>query len=909
MIPSSQPFDEQERLVFRSAVEFLDNRLADHRTVEWAAELGPDRRIERAAIAHLLWVQDQTISAEPWATTWRLIEESWSEKPVERGPSTAVYNIQSRLRAGDRSGALISAIVDLVAPRLEIRPISASKRQLAKLPRKPRTVRQLLSAGLNSGELVDLTVLELERLGDLPFVNALATSLESTIDRGLDIARRIGWDGQRRIWQIGDLNRVYYVVRGRRAAAGNEDPDAYNHGIAPSVKLLFEVVVRLGQLSLDDQLSFVRRWRLKTSLVYVRLWAAAALDPRLTTANDLTEFFQALEDSTFWDVNTYPEIAELRARRFGELDAAAQQALADRLLKGPPRTFWPRKAEPDKIRNGRLYWTVRELKRITLADAALPADAQRWVDAKIGQFPELAIMSDDQGYPDGPIVTDVLPNPDRSYDALLGASRLRALETALTSGRRSWNDDPSGRADDWIRQPANAELLLNDLQHAERGGDDFPRVWDRLGWAHMPAAADATGTPPGNLQNEAERVLTLLAQLSDATTSAAVQGLSAWLEHWRKQVVETPLGLTVWFQVWPAAVAATNAQEESEDRPNLSTNADPDREPKDLDTLNAPAGKLVSVFLAGCGSVSQQPFANGAPARQMRDEIISAPGRTGLIVRHRLIERIPYFLEADRAWAEQNLVAPLLGDDGASLTLWRAVARATRFTSVLEVIGSAMAERATDKRLGRATRGPLVFSLVVEALHAFREHRAPAIPYARIQQMLRILDDEVRATAANAVQMFVQQVAARPTNNEEEPTSTASLFLSAARPFLREVWPQERSLATPGVSKSFADLPATTGEAFTDAAGAIERFLVPFDGWSMLDYGLYGEESGVKKLSMIDDTDKAAALLRLLDLTISSADGAVTPLDLTDALDQIYTVAPQLSESPVYRRLSTAARR
>jgi hypothetical protein len=911
MIPSWAYLDEQDRSVFRAALAFLSNRLAEPSTVEWAAQLGPDKRIERIAIEHLLSSHGASISKEPWAAAWRLIEESWSEKPIEHGPSTSIYNIQARLRAGDRSGAVISAIVDLVAPRLEVKPVSTTYRQLAKVPRRPKSVRNLLSAGLSSGELVDLNVLELARVDDVPFLKALATALESAVDHGLDIGRRIGWDGQRRIWQLGDLNRVYYLVPSRRTQDGIEDPDAYHHGIAPAVKLLYEVVTRLGDLNPDDQLAFVRRWRLTNSLIYTRLWAAAARNSRLVSPAELIEFFLALDDVKFWDLPVFPEIVELRATRFVELDAAARQALITRLRKGPPRKFWPRKAETEKVETERLYWKVRELKRIDLAGGNLPPDTKQWLDAEIGQFPDLVGMSDDEGYPEGLTVRDVLPNPDDRYVAIEGVTRLRALQTALGSGRNGWNDNPAERADDWIRLPANVALILSDLERAEHGGDEFPRVWDRFGWAHFPAQSETANAAPRDLQNEADRVLALLAQLSGATLSTAIQGVSSWLERWRQQVLASVSGLPVWLKVWPIAVAATNSQAESdngEDLRVIATTGDRDREPPDLDTLNAPAGKLVSVFLAACTSVDRAPFANGTAARQMRDAIIAADGRSGLIARHRLIEHISYFLDADRTWTEENLVAPLLNDDGTSLALWRAIARATRFTKVLEVVGNAMAERATDQRLGRETRGRLVFSLVVETLHAFREGRVPAVPNQRVLQMLRTLNDEIRATAANAVQMFVQQVSAGRAQ-DGEPSSAATLFRSAAAPFLRDVWPQERSLATPGVSKAFADLPATSREAFPEAVDAIERFLVPFECWSMLDYGLYGDEGDTKKLSMIDDEAKATALLRLLDLTVGTSEGAVVPHDLTDALDHIRSAAPHLVDSVSYRRLSTAARR
>ncbi|RYH15798.1 MAG: hypothetical protein EON54_28530 [Alcaligenaceae bacterium] len=110
-------------------------------------------------------------------------------------------------------------------------------------------------------------------------------------------------------------------------------------------------------------------------------------------------------------------------------------------------------------------------------------------------------------------------------------------------------------------------------------------------------------------------------------------------------------------------------------------------------------------------------------------------------------------------------------------------------------------------------------------------------------------------------------------------------------------------------ARAFADLPNSSGEAFAEAVNVVERFLVPFDCWSLHDYGLRGDEAGNKKLAKIDRPEKSEALLRLLDLTIGTSEGAVVPHDLTDALDQIRSVAPHLAQSGPYRRLAAAARR
>ncbi|RWI65370.1 hypothetical protein [Mesorhizobium sp.] len=912
--------DPKDRDTFRATIAFLHKRLAEQGTIDWALRLKPDQRVERIAIEDLLNGPGARDLQEPWATAWHLIEESWSSGSSERGDGTAIYGIQKRLRAGDHSGAVVAAIVNLVAPRLKVEPIDSWRWQFIKKPRRPKSFEHLLSARLTSGDLIDLKILELANLTDIQFLKSLADALEAAILHGLDIARRLGWDGQRRLWQLGDLGRVYYVTSAPQAGE-SKDPDAYHHGIAPSVKLLHAVLARIADLDPSAARPIMSRWSFVDSPVHVRLWAAMSRNSQLASAEQVGSFLLELDDRKFWDLHVFPEIAELRAMRFGDLDQKTRETITERILKGPPRDHWPKTAEAAKVKNARLYWAVRELKRIEVAGGQLPASSKSWLNARIAQFADLDAMKIVEGFPEEATVRSVPRNPDDRYNTLEGAPRLRALETALSTSRGGWDDDPAERANDWLQQPEKAALVLGDFEATGNGGDDFPRVWNRFAWAHSPRPEEPAGAAPRDLQGEAARVLALLNQLSEATLSAAIEGISAWLDSWEKQVVSTPLGLPVWLRVWPIAVEATNIRPENGDDAELSVIAhsvDDDREPMDLDTLNTPAGKLVGVFLAACPKLgpSSQAFAVGSVERRMRDVVIASTGRSGLIARHRLIEALPYFLRADPDWTQEHLIAPLLNDDGASLALWRAIARRTHFTDVLNIIGGAMAERATDRRLGRETRRRLVFSIVIESLHAFREGRDSVVPNPRIQQMLRTLDDEVRASAANAIQQFVRDLSEKvPEEGQpegEEPNNAASaaaLFRSAAAPFLRDVWPQERSLATPGVSGALADLPATSEEAFAEAVDTIARFLVPFECWSMLDYGLHGENDGEKKLALIDDETKANALLRLLDLTVGASEGAVIPHDLTDALDQIREVAPALADAPAFRRLSTSARR
>lgn len=897
MRPSWVSLNEQDQASFRATIAFLNGRLEERATVDWALRLKPNDSIKRLALLYLIDSPDGRKISEPWRSAWRLIEESWNNPPVEDHASTGAYDAQHRLLAGERSGSLVATIVELVAPRLKVEPFSDLHRHFREPLKRPKKVEDLFSMGLTSRKIIDPGVLAVGGLTDHSFLVSLALALDSAVVTGLDIARRIGWDGERRFWQLGQLHRVYYVPSAERAD-GEHEPDEFHRGIAPSTKLLHAVVSRLVDIDISTAVEFVRRWTLTNSPVHLRLWAALSRDSRVTPANEVGAMLLSLDDRGFWNLDDYPEIAEVRARRFGELDPHQQAKLTARIRKRPPGNRWPREADADRVENKRLYWAVRELRRIEIARATLPERDKAWLDAGIHEFPDLVQMARlDEGFLATPKARWVPQNPDSRYDLLAGEERLKALEAALSSARGGWEDDPAARAADWIKQPEKPLQILLDFESIPDGGTAFPRVWERFGWAHSPAAGQGGDAAKRDLLTETARVLSLLTKLQEATVRQAIDGISHWFSAWENQLAVLPEGLSVWLKLWPIAVEVTNAKQPVEEEIHLNTVAQSsdDREPMDLDTLNTPAGKLVGVFLAACPTVrpGDAPFSENNAQRQMRDAVEASIGPAGLIVKYRLIEGLHYFLKADFEWTTANLVPPLLEDNSDARVLWRAVARRSRFFDELKVIGGPMADRATDPRLSRETRRSLVFSLVIECLHAFHEQREPAVPSARIQQMIRSLDDEVRGYGAEAVQRFVRDVSASP-EGRQAPTSPEQLFRSAAEPFLERVWPQERSLATPGVSRALADLPAAAQEAFAEAVDAIERFLVPFECWSMIDYGLYGEEDGKPKLSSIDNQAKAAAFLRLLDLTIGTAEGSVIPHDLPDALDQVRRVAPNL---------------
>ena len=220
---------------------------------------------------------------EPWLSAWWLIKESWNE------PSADSYGMLKVQVGGDcaqgkRSEALVAAMVDLVAPRLLIEAYGKWQLQFRKFPKRPKTFHDLFQARLTSGKVVDPDSLGLQELTEGEFIVSLAYALDAAVMGGLEIARRIGWGK-------GDLllHCVSYVAESKRGKEKHE-PDEYNQGIAPSVKFLHAVVLRLVDIDCFAALTFINRWKQTDSPIHWRLWAAMSRDSRVASASEVGGF-------------------------------------------------------------------------------------------------------------------------------------------------------------------------------------------------------------------------------------------------------------------------------------------------------------------------------------------------------------------------------------------------------------------------------------------------------------------------------------------------------------------------------------------------------------------------------------------------------------------------------------------
>ena len=884
---------------------FVRERMESVHTIEWALKLGSNDNIKRSALRCVFKsIYDQT--NEPWRTAWSLILESWNKYSAKEETFFNIYQINQQLNTGNRNWSLIESIIDLVRPYLKFNPLST-------VNETPGVVDDIFIALFTSEENHDLNELTFECLcdndTDKSFLKSLGLALDSLVFSALNTARKIGWDGHHDLWQLGSLYRVYFARDDENDR--HSDPDELNQGIAPSVKLLHSVVARLIDIDIQSAKEFIQRWKITNSPIHLRLWASLSRNHQLTHENEVGDFLVSLDDQKFWELGGYPEIAELRAIRFKELTPSIKRNILDRIRKLPPYEIFTRIDNADKalIDNARQYWAVREFQRIELADSShkwIEAPDKEWMNSLLNNNPDWPpVTRIDTGFHHSPEASWTEPNPDNQYDLLPGNDLLNALEKVLLPDLSGWPDSPAGRAMDWMKQSGRSIIVLSALESVPDYGVSYPRVWGMLCLSHLPFN-NQNNTEKRDLHSESTHVLSLFEKFPKKTLTQLIDRISYWFHMWERHI-DLSMGATLWFKLWPIAVETTrpiNGQ-------IIQTSID--FEMKDIDTLNTPIGRLISFFLVTCPTYNdgEKPFSQDNIHRKMRDTIeesIGSNSTVGLTVKSRLIERLYYFLKADSEWTIKYLVAPLLKDDSTTPFLWRAVARKTRFHDELKLIGNEMLKRTTDPRLEKQARHSLVANLIIECLYAKNENREPAIPFAHVQQMLRIIDPEARAYGADLVQRFVHDFSSGDEKSQARYTPEY-LFRFVAKPFLQEVWPQERSLTTSKISEALADLPAISIGAFADAVNVIERFLVPFTSWSIHDYGFFVKKDKMSAFSVIETKQDAKAFLVLLDLTIGEEEETIIPYDLGDALDCIRRIDQSLEKEQAFRRLETAVRR
>jgi hypothetical protein len=865
-----------DREIEWASTAFLQGRLAEKATFDWAAGLSSDKVAERNAIRTLLNYREPGLE-EPYRTAWFWVCEAWDEPTW---PDDARYEMTEALQRGVGPLAFVRHVVELVRPRLTLEPAPDARRR-----GRITELSRLISLNFGAEDLVSLQDLSLDALEDVAFFSLLADRLESELRYGLARVARVGGSA---VYLANWIERVY-PAQLVDPNGGFSDPDEYRRGFGALVKLLHEVLTKLFTLAPNAARDRVQGWLRYQDALFQRLWAAAARNPGLATSAEVGTFLRTVEADQFWGIGHFPEVTELRGRRFAELSADDKLAVERRLLQGPPAALFLRRLSKSERDAARRSWTRRELRRIELGGAPQSEAVEAWI---------AVFTANGETYT---TLTSVTSDLDNAYNfpwrTQIGEYYADDINDVLPTLERDLAETGyGGKAESAASHlQAYADDVLDALEATEPGR--YPRVLASLAEWEASRGRGAEAVEAAGPDVRAGKMLDALVRLPAAEIEAGAGVFSRWLDVWAKRLADDRRIWATWMRLWPTAVALSNKAPVV-----VSIGVGGSREDRNdrlaMESLNSPAGHLISALFNVLPNLTVVPHPfEDEDLRRVREAAFTATGDARLQVLHRFLSALEYMRRADPEWTELNLLRPLAQAEHQDLEIWDAIARRGVSAESLKAIGPKLVMVARGGSLPAKTRAGLAQTATYAVLRNLRDGDEPVIPLADVQQMLRLGGDQVRVASARTLKAFLRAKDADP----------ATQFSSAVKTFLKQVWPADQTLRSGPLSDALAELPSAAGSAFSAAEAAVADFIVPFDAWSLYAFGFYPKLEGAEgvrpKTPPSMNREEAASWLDLLDRSIGRSEGAVYPRDLALALDAISTANESLMTDSRFQRL------
>lgn len=874
---------QTERNVFELTCNFLDGRLKERVVILWAANLAEAQVAEREAIDTLLFRAKRL--DEPYRTAWAAVIEHWKRPAAESEHDRHLLRLAEAPLGGDQ----VKVIVDAVRPFLTVED---PDRYAAFYRRKKRRgapqIGDLIDIGISSGDIFTPTDLGLAKVDDTVFLVELAKSLDAALFVGLALAERFSSTGGRQFTSF-RVRRVYFVEP--NGENGENDPDRHSQGFAPCTKLLYAVVARLAEMAPDIASGLAASWRTNDMPLYRRLWAAWARNGRNVSSDEVFAFLEGLTDDEFWDRNHRPELAELRAVRWSSLAPVQRSAIEKRLKKGPSAKSISTRLDKAERAEQKKRRSLVEFRRIEAAGGVLSIAVKTWVEQTAGAMAEpppiLETVTGD--FVRGPyVVSEPLPD-GADFGELPTAERASALFDALL--RDDGFDGDAHGAARYIGNHPEAALPL--IDRAEGNPDRLRAVWKAVGYYVRPAdlnvSRDEAGEEIVRSLPVAEAILARIVGLDVDTARGVIEPLTYWMDSWDRLLGKSADFLPAIRALWPLAAAAVNE-------------SDSDATLRDA-VYSSPVGQLMTALVHALPPRADPVIFAAAPWNEVLGELAAVDGEARRQMRYRLLGLSGYFHHADPAWAAANLFVPLRDAKGEDIALWGGFAEAgIPRPEVFDILGASLVDAVGDAAVDESDRRALADMAVWSDIHA-RVSGADVVPLsaASVQQMLRVGGPEVRAAAASSMEDFLSG----RLQGKVDVDRAFEIFRST----FAAVWPKERTLNAALVSKELAGLPATAPGRYAEAAEIVMPYLVPFDCWSLHDYGVYEGPFGEKVIGKVESKDDAKAFLAVLDATVGESDQAVIPRGLDRALTYVAHKDARLENDRRFQRLLTLSRR
>jgi len=755
------------------------------------------------------------------------------------------FEIAPRIRNGDTSPELLSRFANAVRPKIRLSSPTLFPEQDKQPVEHPS---QLLSINFDVSE--DITGADMAATWPESVNPAADIALIAKLMEGL-----CGALDEATYAEVEDFNG-YSRSCADVPSVADHPQNAHRRGFLVITRVLADLWERLAAKSPTDALHVLQEWKGQHYKLVQRLVLFASAHP-IVPAETAGQSLLDVPQGDFFLSGARVEVVRLIRARWSDIPIPMRDAILRRICEGPPRGWFRQGVPVDQLIDLARFEVLADMEREGLAlntetEAILREIRSRWPSWQ----PEPARQAGFLSWIEGPrLVTRDGTELDRVADRDLVAAAARLIaEKGPLHGER-WQglcrSDPDRAA--------------RGLKVAAAAGDWPEDFWRPLLWSQT-----------GYLAPETAQAIATLLQSCPIKEFRSIVPAAAW---WLSQHTQVLTDAVLWF-LWDRILEGPFDETDAIAGEALTT------------AMIAPVGRLADVLFQRLAGVQRGQAVSPELPRRL-DQLVSTPGRAGVLARVYLAANVYPLFERVPDWTREHVVPMFDWSNPDASQAWAARKYANH-------IGSPKLFELTKRPLlelfARSDTGPdeaRIFSQwLISVLIANRRHSAAyPLTEAEVRSALRGAGDKALPSVAQRLMIEMKQA---PEGQQ------VAVWRSVVGPIFEGVWPLDVSLQTSASTFALVQLLRATGEAFPLAADIVIPFIRP-DG-----------RPGHRSVIPLIDAPEAlfvSAPAKVLELTVAvvgdTADGSV--YGLTQVLDHILDKAPELAETPQFRRLVNQA--
>jgi hypothetical protein len=716
---------------------------------------------------------------------WRYLFHAWKHNQGDARHQW--FDLQRVVKRDGWSNEMVWRFAAIVRPRLKVEPDYRGR---------PKPNECLDDVGVTDMLSLSVEYPHVADTVDIPdgwlalAVRLLRGNLEYALHLETELGRRY------------ELNHISPIIPDDEVSG-----DCYEraHGLSGSVLSFSSLFDRLAKFSMMAAKNEMLAWPADDGTVFARLRIAASRNRELVSPEAFGEIIMGLSDEAFWSSRHQRDLLLVLAKRWSGLSEETRKRIEIRLIQGRKKWDGEDDAEYEEHKAwsslNRVHWLAKRGCAFTFDLAAETAKLQSRATEWKPEYANSAAESMEGRV--GAVRTD------KEHSALLN----EPVGSILSKAR-----ELSGRTQDFLVEADPFAGLVETrpvrafraLTHAAKRGEYPEWAWKTFLYA-MARKSDR----PRLSVLIAERV----SRYPDHAVAAFMHPASDWLRSIGKSLSEA------FPQSFDRIVSKLLDVLRSDRSCGRSGIVRGNREPDWVtEAINAPVGRIMQALFDD-PRVKNLKATGGFPADWLAflNSLLSLDGdhrRYALVMcAHGLI----WFHAIDAAWTEANILSVWdKGDELDQSAIWSGFLWAARVPDLdlYRRLKPALLEFAKKRSLSRREYGRILAGMILAGWGLTQEDTAERwVSDNEMRDVLLHADEEFRLDLLSELERW----------SKETEDGAGEKWREMLPVFLRDVWPRQRSVKTPGVSARLCELALSHADGFSEMVEIIIPLLTTTD--------------------------------------------------------------------------------